>query len=65
MPEVRELRRRLPTEEIYYQCAWCPCRFSSEHDLKLHLKAIGEEESIHKTNWERNLRGRNGYSRSD
>lgn len=37
------------------QWTWCPSRFSSEHDLELHLKSFGEEEATHKINWERHL----------
>jgi hypothetical protein len=47
------------------QYAWCPSRFSSEHDLELRLKSFGEEEATHKINWERHLKHRYGYSQDD
>ena len=34
--------------EGYYQCKWCPCRFSTIPDLEAHYEAFGRNESTHK-----------------
>lgn len=31
--------------EVVFKCRWCPCVFSSQLDLDLHLKAFGDNIS--------------------
>lgn len=44
----REEYCQLETGEGYYQCKWCPCRFSTIPDLEAHYEAFGKTEVVHK-----------------
>lgn len=54
MPESEKLGYEKKADEkgeVSFQCCWCPCLFCTEADAKLHMKALGETEAVHRERW--------------
>ncbi len=52
MPEKQGYERKTDEKgEVHFQCRWCPCLFCTEEDARLHLKALGETEAVHRDRW--------------